>query len=597
MRAMEVAASLPGGASGLSRRLGLIPLVVGVTGHRNPDPAAVGSVEAEIERIFSRLDLIAPNTPIVLLSPLAAGADRIATRVALRFRRRRPDAGIEVLCPFPLELEDYRRDFVTDADDAAQFESLLSRVDGWYSLPAPDGFERDGSGYVAAGPARDLCYRRLGLYIALQSHVMIAMWDGQRTDRVGGTSEIVGFCLGERPSRHECGIPFRTKSLLLAPPESTPVVCVPTPRAGGGAPSETVHMHSLDRCIAQALPTIRAINDLNRGLIRIGPQAPSSAQMRGVLAEPVNAGIAGPWSDMAQRFLRLDALAAQAKRMQVRAAKAIPSAACVGLGCFQWFGSVGLDEFRATAWVSLVLYMLFVTTAVLLWWWVSIRCRVEWTFIHARALAEAMRVQMAWTGSGIEQVAPDLYAARRSDDLRQLRGVLRAAVLEVGIVSARGGLGGAPSRGLAWIADQADYFVADSPGMRRRHRNVARISKALAVLKGVAVTLSLALVGLAALSARYPELLDWKVPWLCFIVACVLVLTIGVSYWQGVTLDQEDLEIASRMRQVFRAARESLGRQGSDPHAILRAAGNEALDEHAEWFVRHRDRLKMPDVV
>jgi len=63
--------------------LGPLPLVIGITGHRALRPVDRAGLEAWVRAVFEDLRKRYPATPLVLLSPLAEGADRLATRVAL----------------------------------------------------------------------------------------------------------------------------------------------------------------------------------------------------------------------------------------------------------------------------------------------------------------------------------------------------------------------------------------------------------------------------------------------------------------------------------------------------------------------------------
>lgn len=576
-----------------TRSDGLIPIVVGVTGHRNPEEGQQAALEAQVVQFLGRIARIAPNSPIVMLSPLARGCDRIAARAALSFRQAHPDRSIEILVPLPLPLDDYRRDFVGDPADAQEFEELLARVDGCFVLPGPDGDPGFGHGSVPLGPERDIRYRRLGLYVALQSQLVIAMWDGSRTGKVGGTSEVVDFCLGRRPSGADCGIPFRIGVPILAPHDETPVACVPTLREGGEPPTDESRSMGIDACIHEAEGSLRSIDDLNVQLRRVTPVDRGCA----MLADPEDPRVRGPWRCLTIRFRRLDALAARKKKVQMCGAVVIPALAALGVVAFQWFGSVGgMEVFRPFAWISLAAYVTLILVAAAVWAAMTKRHRVEWMFVHARALAEAMRVQIAWTGSGIGGIAPDLYLARRSSDVRQLRVLLRAAILESGIVCALGGVAGDASRGVAWVAEQESYFDAASPGMQRRKIQDVRWSRIVKGLRALVAVLSLALLAISLPWAPGLGSLAGSESWLCFIVGCALAATVAVSYWQGVTLDREDLEVAERMRHVFRSASRLLQNGAVDPTGVLRAAGKEALDEHAEWFARHRERLRLPDV-
>lgn len=418
------------------------------------------------------------------------------------------------------------------------------------------------------------------------------MWDGTRSGKVGGTSEVVDFCLGRLPSGIDCGIPFRCSTPLLAPSDETPVACIPTRRESGPRPAGEARSMDFDACLRQAAAAIRAIDDLNDRIAFI----PRPTGVSAVTSDPDDPRVLGPWRCMARRFIRLDALAVDKKRRQMLGAKVIPLLAALGIVSFQWYGSIGLDHFRTQAWISLVAYVVLIGAAVLMWVAMTKRHRVEWTFVHARALAEAMRVQLAWTGSGIPGNAPDLYLARRSSDVRQLRVILRAAVLESGIVVGHGWTAGGVSRGAHWIKEQVDYFSPESVRMGKRRSSVTRWSIALTVLRSLVIVLSALLLVYSIPGMLDSGSLAGQESLLCFVVACALAVTVGVSYWQHVTLDREDLEEAARMRDVFGNASRALAERAVDPRHVLRELGREALDEQAEWFANHRNRLRMPDV-
>src|SRR5258708_20873104 len=85
-----------------------LPLVIGVTGHRDLRDEDVPKLEAEVAAIIAglRLDYLEGDseTPIIVLSALAEGADRLVARVALA-------QGARLLPPLPLPPQEYCRDF------------------------------------------------------------------------------------------------------------------------------------------------------------------------------------------------------------------------------------------------------------------------------------------------------------------------------------------------------------------------------------------------------------------------------------------------------------------------------------------------------
>src|SRR5215469_15927105 len=104
-----------------------LPLVIGVTGHRDLRDEDVPQLEAEVERIIAglRSDYLddGNETPIIILSALAEGADRLVARVALR-------QGARLIAPLPMPREEYRRDFEPGLKpgNAAEFDALLGQA-------------------------------------------------------------------------------------------------------------------------------------------------------------------------------------------------------------------------------------------------------------------------------------------------------------------------------------------------------------------------------------------------------------------------------------------------------------------------------------
>src|SRR5216684_3311424 len=81
-----------------------LPLVIGVTGHRDLRDRDVPRLEQEIAGILDglRRDYLGggEETPIIILSALAEGADRLVARVGLA-------KGARLIAPLPIPLEEY----------------------------------------------------------------------------------------------------------------------------------------------------------------------------------------------------------------------------------------------------------------------------------------------------------------------------------------------------------------------------------------------------------------------------------------------------------------------------------------------------------
>jgi hypothetical protein len=202
-----------------------LPLVIGVTGHRDLREKDVPRIEAEVAGIIARLrqDFLRDDeTPIIVLSALAEGADRLVARVALAH-------GARLIAPLPLPPDEYRRDFEPGlaAGNAAEFDALLGRAIAAPVMPFVHGNSLEAVRIDAAKRAEQ--YRAVGLFISRHSNVLIAIWDGDEDNpAVGGTAEVVKF------TRE--GIPLaasRSARASLDGAEIGPVIHVEAPRQKG----------------------------------------------------------------------------------------------------------------------------------------------------------------------------------------------------------------------------------------------------------------------------------------------------------------------------------------------------------------------------
>ncbi len=151
---------------------GAIPLLVGVTGHRDVADAHIDAARGLVTQRLSQLARDYPHTPIVVLSPLAEGADRIVAEAALAL-------GLELLVPLPVGVEQYRRDFTTP-ESLEAFDALLAQAKSSFVVPGSSGPVGD-----------DERYAELGSFIAKTSDLLIALWDGLPARGVGGTADVV----------------------------------------------------------------------------------------------------------------------------------------------------------------------------------------------------------------------------------------------------------------------------------------------------------------------------------------------------------------------------------------------------------------------
>lgn len=106
------------------------------------------------------------------------------------------------------------------------FRTLLSKARAAFWVGLAPG--NDEEGISTYGPARDLQYRRVGIYVARHSHILLALWDGRDPQLVGGAAEIVRLKLEGLRREHA------PELKPLGPPVSGPVWHIPTRRLRDG---------------------------------------------------------------------------------------------------------------------------------------------------------------------------------------------------------------------------------------------------------------------------------------------------------------------------------------------------------------------------
>ena len=199
-----------------------LPLVIGATGHRDLRDDDIETLEREVAKAIKRLKHEYlnddPETPIIVLSSIAEGADRLIARVAM-------DLGAKLIAPLPMEADQYRRDFIPGLkpDAAIEFDRLKERA---LAAPVMRFAEDNDSENVHEDGRRARQYREVGLYIVRHCHVLIALWNGEESEAVGGTAEVVRF--------KRAGIPLEvtgSAQASLDAPEIGPVIHIVTPRS------------------------------------------------------------------------------------------------------------------------------------------------------------------------------------------------------------------------------------------------------------------------------------------------------------------------------------------------------------------------------
>lgn len=464
---------------------GLIPIVVGVTGHRDLCIQDIPRLEEAVRELLLRLQREYPSSPLVLITPLAEGADRLVARVVL-------ELGGELIVPLPLPRAEYEKDFPDAVAEFAQLlkdERMVRRID----LPALR-FHAPEEGILSSEARRTLQYALAGAYVARHSQVLIALWDGKASDSIGGTAQIVQFrrtgrfdfadALGQ--SLEEVPDPFGLPATPLDPRDTGPVYHVVTPRAGDPSPSnpffgrwltpeqsaaEAPDQHQLPAALSTSLARIEAFNADAVSLAGRDPGtiAASEVQLYGETHRQVPPTARG----LRHAFALADALALRYQGETYRVLAFLYGLAFLAVLCFETYAHIFPPEDpRVIAFLAAYLGVLGVADLLYLF---SRHRRSQHKFQDYRALAEGLRVQFYWRIAGLPHSGADYYLHKQRDELAWIREALRAWSVRSEPVTESD----VPALLTRWIESQRDYFIRAT----RRERD--RLTRYRAIAGGV----------------------------------------------------------------------------------------------------------------
>lgn len=238
MKAEDVEKIIPEGINDLcyyrgpnGKEVPVFPYIIAVTGHRcgfapasssNPrgfdEDAIKNAFKRQLKGIAKKWRKTSKGTaPIILLTGMADGADQIAAEAALEID---PQLNVKVVAVLPME----RNLFRLTVNNEIRFNDLMGRAHYTFVLP-PDCSDVELRG-VDVPETEERLQRQndqLASFLAQNSHVLFAFWDGIDDKDPKGTAKVVHLKLRGTEE-------FENRSDFLTYPSVGPVVQLLTPR-------------------------------------------------------------------------------------------------------------------------------------------------------------------------------------------------------------------------------------------------------------------------------------------------------------------------------------------------------------------------------
>ena len=559
-----------------------LPLVIGVTGHRDLKPEEIPEISAHVRNLLNDLQERYPNRKLRLLSPLAEGADRLVANIAV-------ELGLEFSVVLPMPLGIYHTEF-SGQESIAEFDALCEQANDIYELP----IARDGTieSISQPGRARDLQYAQSGVFLSSHCHILLALWDGKTSGQLGGTAQVVRF------HHHDIMPGYTTRTVgtqqMLIDDESDLIYHIVCSRdLPDGAPADGL----------QPLECWWFTNDRHEPRQRDLPE-----QHQTVFAHSAEFSL-----DTIKHKDRIQSesyplMDATNSDHLPRGLKTINHVFCISDWLAIHYQKLTLHILRITHVLAFLMGFMFILfsdlrseesymLAFLLFFAVSAGVQLlakskSWhrKYLDYRTLAEGLRVQFYLSAAGItgdseSKFTHDNFLQTQDPELGWIRNVMRVAGTRCD-ADRKVSHEGLEFVLKEWIGDsesgQLGYYRRKAAQWIKRNRNTERLSM-LSLATSVIVILLIIFGG--TFGETYIDPL--------FVIMGSMLLAYGVrqGYAQS-TAEKELIKQYEFMLRVFHNAKRRLDGAEDDHerHQILRALGGSCLDEHAEWILMHRDR-------
>lgn len=546
--------------STFSNDLSLLPVVVGITGHRDIPEEAVAALEKQVESLLLQVKKQYPHCPVIVLSSLADGADRLAARAALK-------AECMLQVPLPMPLEDYEKDF--GEASKREFHELLSHAEAVFIAGAGEPVPKDS-------PPRGFYYRQAGLYVAQHSHILIALWDGEEKlfPDGGGTYETLRFM------QRENGI-----------------VChVPAPRL-----SETAAALAKEAVVLEQDDRLSALDSFNAEIsVHKDELDAAAAENKPYLIDKdTEKTLEGALARLLHCFLYADALSVKYRNLKLLTLRLLSA-----LGLLLVLAFLGYDELESDL-------MLFVYGAIIIAagtiYLISSRRGFHEKYIRFRALAEALRVQFYWNLGGIADKACLHYTYTQKAEMDFVR---FAFVAINGLRDESAHSTSKADRDCVcrfWLHGQHGYH-SDSALKKGKqdHRNAsaAKFMFIASILLFVAVVVMELFFKANAqeevpfgdavrsfLIMHHGQAIVWRGMLKIALGAVSAATAFLANYYGSLSLPQQIFD-NRRMRVLFESALHTFPSDEAEYNETLRCVGRESVIESGAWYLMQRDNAQ-----
>jgi len=568
------------------------PIVVGVTGHRDLRNEDLPILREHIYNILVELSQQYPFTPLVLLTPLAEGADRLAAKVAI-------DLSIKIIAPLPMPLIEYRQDFETDIS-LTEFDELLSKTEEYFVVPIMKPDESDSVQSVCDN--RDEKYAFASAYIVSYCQILIALWDGENNESIGGTANTVRLKLEGIPEQ------YTLPKSPLNPIERGSVYHILTPRISNPLPNkEAFALYKYfprgweddTNAATYYAQLLKRIDSYNQDLIKLTPELEEEITKgkESIIPSSQARSLPPVLNYILDGYAITDTLAIW---YQQKRRKTMIGLFTMGILSFFFFEIYAHLYPGLPGILAMYPAMLFIAY---LWYRLAGHREYQNKYLDYRCLAEGLRVQFFWELVRLNENVAEYYLQRQKSELDWIRYALKTCTLMLDksnypdkIDETENGLRNYNLLLEHWVNDQRDFFK------RTANRDNTKLKRQKYWSEGLflgGLFLSLLMV-LASVFLPHAKMFETFHPYLIVVMVLTAAIAAALEGYAEKMAFSEQAKQYQRMSILFDQASQKLTslllkKNTSAARRLIRELGKEALLENGDWLFMHRERpMKVP---
>lgn len=568
-----------------------VPIVLGVTGHRDIPVEDFAILKTVITARLKDFSDRYPDSPMVLVTGMAEGADRLVARCALELNALEPqNPRWSVGAILALPQAEFEKDFKS-ANSLSEFRQLLAQC-AWVRTLG------------SASTSRPECYELVGHWIALKAQWLVALWDGEESEKKGGTAAVVKlFREGAEPTRpvlpdtgpviHILTRRQQAAKDIEALRVGTPEILPPNPLGLGGGDKEIKRWYKVLERINAFNSRVASLKQKDLEQIQKG-RSYLNAEHAFIETELTTAARKASWL-----YAAADHFANTAQQWRNRQFAMMLGLAIIGLGLEQYYSGPAEGE-GWTLGIWLLLSFMFGFFALIPRSLAFLNSEAK--YLDYRALAEACRVQYFWKRSYIGECVADFHLIDQRDELEWIRQAAKTTELGGDELAQHIQIDWLERVSLCWLVDQKKYFDKEF----LRHEAWARKLNKLAL----ALLLMAAVIMLVTLIVQVTSPND-LVKWLQFTYGMLLTCAGATKVYLQTQGHEEharsflragqSMTIVQKMiTSILDKSPDAMSRRSAEQDTrareLLFEVGKEALNENGDWLLLHRERPVQPPI-